>query len=217
MALNIIFLTRKIDLIKQGNGTGLIFTCGIQIWYCLDYCWCEEQWLYSFEYQRAGAGFQSIVGYAAWPFIPATLTKFVLDYGVDMPWYVYGVIMIVHNFGWVIYRASTSQKAEFRKNPLKPSLSHLETIPTSQGKKLLASAWFGWIRHPNYLGVLIMHICWAAVCGTTHVVPYIFPLFTLLLLVERSLRVDDNCKQRYGAAWERYCSRVKKRVIPGVF
>lgn len=109
-----------------------------------------------------------------------------------MSWYVYGVILIVHNFGWVIYRASTSQKAEFRKNPLKPSLSRklhlnsfskltlygdtydnlicksfvdLETIPTSQGKKLLVSGWFGWIRHPNYLGVFIMHLCWTALCG----------------------------------------------------
>lgn len=48
---------------------------------------------------------------------------FSLFYSVELSWYVYGVILIVHNFGWVIYRASTSQKAEYRKNPLKPSLA----------------------------------------------------------------------------------------------
>lgn len=80
MTLNVVFLLKKVDAIKQGNAIGAVIACGAQIWYALDYCYCEEQWLYSFEYQRAGAGFQSIVGYTAWPFIPAVISKFVVDY-----------------------------------------------------------------------------------------------------------------------------------------
>lgn len=217
LVLNVILLLKKVDAIKQGSALGVIFACGAQIWYALDYCYCEEQWLHSFEYQRSGTGFHFIAGCAVWPFLPSVLSKFVVDHNVELSWYVYGAILIVHNFGWVIYRASSSQKAEFRKNPLKPSLSHLETIPTSQGKKLLVSGWFGWIRHPNYLGVFIMHLCWVALCGNTHILPLFFPLLTLLIFVEHSLRVDLNSKERYGAAWERYCGRVKKRLIPGVF
>ncbi len=80
MVLNIVFLLKKLDALKQGTAIGVVIACGLQIWYTLDYCYCEEQWLYSFEYQRAGAGFQSIVGYAGWPFLTAVISKFVLDY-----------------------------------------------------------------------------------------------------------------------------------------
>lgn len=44
-------------------------------------------------------------------------------------------------------------------------VTDLETIPTSRGKKILVSGWWGWVRHPNYLGDIIMHWSWASTCG----------------------------------------------------
>lgn len=41
----------------------------------------------------------------------------------------------------------------------------LKTIHTSAGKSLLVSGWWGFVRHPNYLGDLIMALAWSLPCG----------------------------------------------------
>lgn len=41
----------------------------------------------------------------------------------------------------------------------------LKTIHTSTGKSLLVSGWWGFVRHPNYLGDLIMALAWSLPCG----------------------------------------------------
>lgn len=41
----------------------------------------------------------------------------------------------------------------------------LKTIHTSAGKNLLVSGWWGFVRHPNYLGDLIMALAWSLPCG----------------------------------------------------
>lgn len=41
----------------------------------------------------------------------------------------------------------------------------LETIATATGRQLLVSGWWGMVRHPNYLGDLIMALAWSLPCG----------------------------------------------------
>lgn len=41
----------------------------------------------------------------------------------------------------------------------------LKTIHTSTGKSLLVSGWWGFVRHPNYLGDLVMALAWSLPCG----------------------------------------------------
>ncbi|KAJ9596862.1 hypothetical protein L9F63_012118, partial [Diploptera punctata] len=136
---------------------------------------------------------------------------------LEIPLYALVIIAVINAVGFVIYRGSNSQKHEFRKNPLNPALAHLETIPTSRGKKILVSGWWGWLRHPNYLGDIIMHWCFASTCGIAHPLPYAFSLMTTLVLLHRANRDDVRCRKRYNSAWERYCNRVKYRIIPKVF
>nr|CAD7405820.1 unnamed protein product [Timema cristinae] len=93
----------------------------------------------------------------------------------------------------------------------------VETISSFGGKKLLVSSWWGWLRHPNYLGDILIHWAWGLTCGWPIVLPYFLALATTMLLVHRAVRDDIRCKQRYGTAWDRYCSRVKYRIVPHVF
>lgn len=44
-------------------------------------------------------------------------------------------------------------------------LSDLKTIPTATGKSLIVSGLWGWVRHPNYLGDIIMGLAWSLPCG----------------------------------------------------
>uniref|UniRef100_A0A5F9DPZ7 Delta(14)-sterol reductase TM7SF2 n=1 Tax=Oryctolagus cuniculus TaxID=9986 RepID=A0A5F9DPZ7_RABIT len=92
--------------------------------------------------------------------------------------------------GYYIFRGANSQKNTFRKNPSDPRVagepglrgpwlwqpspsdppparlsSDLETIPTATGRRLLVSGWWGMVRHPNYLGDLLMALAWSLPCG----------------------------------------------------
>lgn len=41
----------------------------------------------------------------------------------------------------------------------------LKFIPTATGKGLLVTGWWGFVRHPNYLGDIIMALAWSLPCG----------------------------------------------------
>ena len=44
-------------------------------------------------------------------------------------------------------------------------LSDLKTMPTSTGKRLLVSGWWGMCRHPNYLGDMLISVSYALTTG----------------------------------------------------
>lgn len=57
------------------------------------------------------------------------------------------------------------------------------TIPTATGKSLLVSGMWGFVRHPNYLGDIIMALAWSLPCGefqksTGCFVLWSFPFFS---------------------------------------
>jgi len=41
----------------------------------------------------------------------------------------------------------------------------LKTLTTESGRRLLISGWWGWSRHPNYFGDLIMALSWSLLTG----------------------------------------------------
>lgn len=163
---------------------------GLLVFYVWDFYWFEETFSTMFEAQDEGLGAFISAGYCLHPFLPALIAKYIIQHRVELP--IYGLVAIAIFFivGYVIYRASNLQKATFRKSPINPALarkeyvfvlpsnkiqytlykftnciSDFETIPTSRGKKLLVSGWWGWVRHPNYLGDIIVHWAWASTAG----------------------------------------------------
>jgi len=47
-------------------------------------------------------------------------------------------------------------------------LADLKTLTTESGRKLLISGWWGWSRHPNYFGDLMMALSWSLLTGMIH-------------------------------------------------
>ena len=41
----------------------------------------------------------------------------------------------------------------------------MESLSSPLGEKLLISGWWGWLRHPNYLGEIIIHLSLILPCG----------------------------------------------------
>ncbi|GJQ88233.1 hypothetical protein Trydic_g13223 [Trypoxylus dichotomus] len=95
------------------------------------------------------------------------------------------------------------QKNAFRKNPYSPSVIHLEAIPTAQGKKLIVSGFWGFVRHPNYLGDIIIQMSFFYfVCN---VPPGLICLMTIPLLMHRAKR--DAFKSNENQTWIVYLAR----------
>jgi protein-S-isoprenylcysteine O-methyltransferase Ste14 len=53
--------------------------------------------------------------------------------------------------------------------------------------------------------------------GFSSILPYWYPIYFLILLIHRERRDAAECKRKYGASWDRYCERVKYRIIPYVY
>jgi protein-S-isoprenylcysteine O-methyltransferase Ste14 len=118
------------------------------------------------------------------------------------------------------------------------------TIPTGvAGKNLLCGGWWSLVRHPNYLGDLLMGVSWTLMCGKLVVLnsfaalimvnsnfffffflpgfgsiyPSLYCGYFFVLLIHREIRDEEVCHAKYGQAWEQYRTKVPYRIFPFIF
>ncbi|KAM3603613.1 uncharacterized protein V6R79_025875 [Siganus canaliculatus] len=189
-----------------------------QLLYVVDGLWNEEAILTTMDLMHDGFGFMLAFGDLVWVPFTYTLQAYYLV-GHPNPLSVPAVAAIValKLAGFYIFRKSNSEKNAFRRNPSDPNLTYLKSIPTATGKSLLVSGWWGVVRHPNYLGDLIMALAWSIPCGFSHLLPWYYMIYFIILLVHRDSRDMSECRRKYGSAWDEYCRTVRYRIIPRVY
>lgn len=216
--LNLVFVAQDCAANGGSPNKALLMVTAFQAWYVGEALWFEDAILTTMDITHDGFGYMLALGDLAWvPFLYSLQGRYLLAVRPEWSNVALAGFVLLNLIGYAIFRGSNSQKNKFRTNPYDPSLAHLETLPTPAGKKLLVSGWWGLCRHPNYLGDLIMATAWSLPCGFTHALPYFYPVYFLLLLVDRARRDDVMCRRKYGAAWDRYCQRVKYRIFPYVY
>ncbi len=82
---------------------------------------------------------------------------------------------------------------------------------------LLASGWWGIVRHPNYVGDLMIATAIGLTCGVRHFLPWSYTIFLAGLLVRRVRHDERRCQAKYGPAWDTYRALVPYRLIPGIW
>ncbi|MFC4911827.1 hypothetical protein [Actinomadura gamaensis] len=82
---------------------------------------------------------------------------------------------------------------------------------------LLVSGWWGLARHFHYLPELVAALTWSLPAGPGRLLPYFYPIFLAILLVDRTGRDDRRCAAKYGPYWDEYRRRVRWRIVPYVF
>ncbi|KAK3095741.1 hypothetical protein FSP39_018423 [Pinctada imbricata] len=201
---------------------GSITTVLCLIWlmhfiYVADYFWFEEGLIVSRDIVHEGLGFNISLQFVMIPFTFITQSRYlqVMTYSPSLTHMA--SVLLLYALGYYIYRASNSEKNNFRKNPNDKNLAHLKTMPTESGRKLLISGWWGLCRHPNYLGDLMISLSYALMTGFNHFLPYVNFLFLVMLLLDREQRDSDECQRKYGKDWNKYCQHVKYRIIPFVY
>ncbi|KAF8472148.1 Delta(14)-sterol reductase [Kalaharituber pfeilii] len=189
-----------------------------QFWYVLDSYLHEPAVLTTMDITTDGFGHMLVFGDLAWvPLTYSIQTRYLAYNPVRLgPWGILAVLL-VHITGYAIFRLSNSQKNAFRTNPNSPSVSHLKSMPTKRGTKLIISGWWGMARHINYFGDWIMAWAWCLPTAFGTPLTYFYVVYFAILLIHRDRRDDAACKKKYGEDWEKYKRLVKWRIVPGVY
>ncbi|EJD50645.1 ERG4/ERG24 ergosterol biosynthesis protein [Auricularia subglabra TFB-10046 SS5] len=193
----------------------MLLVCAFQIFYVVDCLYNEPTMLTTMDITTDGFGFMLSVGDLLWvPFVYSLQARYLAFHNVELsPLAVVGILGA--NFlGYYIFRASNGEKNDFRngRNP-----KNLQFFTTESGSKLLTSGWWGWLRHPNYLGDLIMAFSWSLPTGFNTPITYFYFVYFFVLLVHRDSRDDHNCHKKYGKDWEKYKQMVKYTIVPYVY
>jgi delta14-sterol reductase len=85
------------------------------------------------------------------------------------------------------------------------------------GGRLLISGWWGVGRHLNYTGEIGVYLALTLTTGGASFVPWLLPLWMLVLLVHRAARDDRRCRLKYGVQWSAYCAHTRYRMFPYLY
>ncbi|XP_065737715.1 delta(14)-sterol reductase TM7SF2 isoform X2 [Phocoena phocoena] len=188
--INLALLMQEAEL-RGSPSLAMWLVNGFQLLYVGDALWHEEAVLTTMDIIHDGFGFMLAFGDLAWvPFTYSLQAQFLLYHPEPLGLPLASVICLIND---------------------------LETISTATGRRLLVSGWWGMVRHPNYLGDLIMALAWSLPCGVSHLLPYFYLLYFTALLVHREARDEQQCLRKYGLAWHAYCRRVPYRIVPYIY
>jgi len=219
--LNVLMVTDSIVSAGGKASPTVILAAAFQVLYSMDAMFFEEYYFHSHDAMNSGFGWSLISSYMTFPFLPTLITKYLLDRSPVVAWYYLTLIGLMNALGYIIFRSSETQRCEFAKNPSNPALEHLETVSTAGNRKLIVSGWWGLVRHPNYLGEVLIQWSWVlpavGALGFSDLVPYYLPFVTTLMLVIRCHQINQRNKRKYGSAWNSYCEKVRSNIIPKVY
>uniref|UniRef100_A0AAZ3R535 Delta(14)-sterol reductase TM7SF2 n=1 Tax=Oncorhynchus tshawytscha TaxID=74940 RepID=A0AAZ3R535_ONCTS len=217
VVINFGMLMKEVEL-RDSASLAMILVNGFQLLYVADALWNEEAVLTTMDIVHDGFGFMLVFGDLAWvPFTYSLQAAFLVVHPQSLSPLGATAIVTLNGAGYYIFRKSNSQKNQFRRDPTHPSVANLETIATATGKRLLVSGWWGLVRHPNYLGDLLMALAWSLPCGFNHLLPYFYVVYFTVLLIHREARDERHCRAKYGLAWDSYCRRVPYRIFPYIY
>ncbi|XP_041043740.1 delta(14)-sterol reductase LBR [Carcharodon carcharias] len=203
---------------RDAPSLAMVLVNSFQLLYVMDALWNEEAILTTMDIVHDGLGYMLIFGDLVWvPFTYSLQAFYLVNHTSELSWPVALAIIALNTVGYIIFRGANSQKNAFRRNPHDPKLAHLKTIPTATGKSLIVSGWWGFVRHPNYLGDLIMALAWSLPCGFNHIIPYFYVIYFACLLIHREARDEYQCRKKYGVAWNKYCQQVRYRIFPYIY
>ncbi|KAL4707581.1 hypothetical protein ACJJTC_001626 [Scirpophaga incertulas] len=195
----------------------IILFLTMQLIYILTYIMKEHKVTTTFFWQSEGVGYLQTVSSALYPFYFCTTSKYVADTKLVLPTNILVIAGGLFMLGYFIMALSNNTKHIFRTKPYDIRVSRMESMPTFYGKKLLISNMWGFVRHPNYAGDILIHLA-LAIPGivTQHYFAALPALLTIVMLIHRARRDDMRCSRRYGTAWNRYCQKVPSAIIPKI-
>ena len=123
--------------------------------------------------------------------------------------------IVLFIFGFFLFRTANQQKNQFKSNP-QAKIWHKPPKTIGNGQ-ILISGWWGIGRKLNYTGEILLYFGMAMTTGFYSFVPYLLPIWMLVLLCHRAWRDDIRCKRKYGPLWAEYSGIAKFKMIPFIY
>lgn len=211
-----------------GLSDSMLVSVALQFIYLTKFYIWETGYLRSLDIMHDRAGFYICWGCLVW--VPCVYTSPAM-YLVHHPNHlglvlssfllIIGGSAILMNF-WAdkqrqIFRASQGRCRIWGQEPR----FTIAPYQTSQGELkenlLLASGWWGIARHFHYLPEIIGALFWSLPALFVNFLPYFYVSFLTVLLINRAIRDDQRCAQKYREAWKAHCEKVRYKILPFIY
>ncbi|KAG8343061.1 putative C-14 sterol reductase [Trypanosoma vivax] len=215
--LNWAFVAKSVEL--GTCSSSIVLVALLESFYVLEGLFYESGNLSMMDILHDGFGFMLCFGDLVWvPFTYTLKAKF-LAYHLVQPSVAYTLCCcLLTAVGYTVFRGANNQKQRLRHDPSDKRNAGLRLLPTSRGKKLIISGYWGVCRHPNYVGDWLMTLSWSVLTGYTAILPYFQPMYFALLLLHRQMRDERQMKEKYDAEdLQRFYDAVPYRLVPYVY
>ncbi len=221
LELNVLGFTAH-HLILYGDmaSAGFLVSAVLITFFVVDYLIDEEVHLYTYDMFAERIGFKlgwgCLVFYPYFYSIPLWATAD-LPYS-RMPLRLLVIYVLVFLSGWVLSRGANLQKYFFKRYPGKKFLWIKPEKITDGTRSLLANGFWGFSRHINYLGEILMATGIVLCTGYPMLIwPWLYPLYYVILLFPRQYYDNKRCALKYGDLWKTYVKKVPHRIIPFIY
>jgi delta14-sterol reductase len=199
---------------------GIFLSAGLLTFFVVDYLSFEEVHLYTYDFFAERVGFK--LGWGCIVFYPffysIALWSTVSLPNPHTPILLLIIYAIIFFSGWCLSRGANLQKYFFKRDPHRSFLGITPAVITDGNKTLLANGFWGWSRHINYFGEILMAT--GIILSTGHpalIWPWLYPLYYIVLLFPRQADDDKRCSNKYGGLWQQYIKKVPYRIIPFIY
>merc|ERR1711976_173880 len=115
--LNVVLVINSIMAKDGAINPVVVVASSFQVLYALDAMFFEEYFFFSRDSMNSGVGLHLINTYLTFAFVPTMITQYLIHRNPVMKWYYLVGIGVVNAIGYIIFRASETQRCEFAKNP----------------------------------------------------------------------------------------------------
>lgn len=71
-------------------------------------------------------------------------------------------------------------------------------------------------RHFHYVPEVAAAFFWCVPALFDFPLPFFYPVYLSLLLLDRAYRDDKRCADKYNQYWNTYCEKVPYMIVPGI-
>ena len=220
LQLNVLSFAAFHILTVKSINPGFLVGCALLTWFCIEYLVFERihLWTYDFIAERVGfkLGFGCLAFYPYFYSVALWFTAALPNPGV--PTWVTVLFGVLFFCGWVLTRGSNMQKFYFKTEPTRKFLWITPEALTDGKNSLLVNGFWGRSRHINYLGEILQAVAIALAPGYFGVwMVWLYPMYYVALFISRQLDDDKICRAKYGELWDEYTTKVKYRIVPGIY
>jgi len=220
LLLNILsFVTFHYIEMNQEVSTGVYLSASMLAFFVIDYLFFEKVHLYTYDLFAEKIGFKLVWGCIAfYPYFYVIALWSTVSTTSNTPVYILIIAGVIFLSGWSLSRGANLQKFFFKKNPYRTFLGIQPEFITNGKQKLLVNGYWKQSRHINYLGEIMMGIGIAlSLIYHNTWVPWLYPIYYVVLLFPRQWDDDKRCASKYGALWEEYLKIVPYKIIPYIY